>query len=169
MRKLYSLFVIVLCFSASLFPYNQDTIIINDVNNILSASDKNEITVLINTLRNDLGSELAVLIVNNTNEKNIEEYSLDYCNKNKIGSKNNLDGLLIVVSLESRKVRIEVGYGLEKIITDDISGKIIRDTIAPYFKKAQYGIGIIEAIKIIDDRIRTNSELIGDLKGIKVN
>ena len=155
--------------TTSLYAYNSDTIIVNDTANVLHENEKKEILQVIDSLRSDLGTEIAILIVNNTKNKAIEEYSSEYFENNKLGSKNKLDGLLLVISLETRQVRIEVGYGLEKIIKDDVAGKIIREILVPNLKSNKYAIGVLESIKNIDYRIRSNPELIGDIKGIKVN
>jgi uncharacterized protein len=169
MKKLFFILAAFFMLNSLVFSYDKDTSIVNDTCNLLSDNEETELLQIINKLKNDYGSELAILIVNNTNGKSMEEYSLEYCNTNRIGSQKNHDGLLIVVSMHNRGVRIEVGYGLEKIISDDTAGNIIRSIIAPEFKNEKYGVGLIKAVQTIDNKIRLNTSLIGDIKGIKVN
>ena len=153
----------------SLHAYTPNTVIINDQVNILSVEDKNTMNLLIQDLKNNYGSEIAILLVNDTGNQTIENYSLNYANVNKIGRANYYDGILITVSMASRQVRIEVGYGLEKIIRDEVAGEIIRNVISPDFKKEQYGNGLINAIHEIVYKIKANNNLIGNIDGIKVS
>ncbi len=99
--------------------------------------------------------QIVVLTINNLGENTIEGYALTVFNQNKLGQKDKDNGLLILFSKNDRKVRIEVGYGLEPIVTDALSSRIIRNIMIPEFKKERYFEGInlatSELIKLIDD------------------
>jgi uncharacterized protein len=85
----------------------------------------------------------------------IENYSVKLAEKIKAGSEKNDNGVLLIISKEDRKIRIEVGYGLEGVLTDVKSFNIIRNIITPEFKKENYtqGIknGVEEIVKITSD------------------
>lgn len=103
--------------------------------------------------------QIAVLTVANLGNESIENYALQVFEQNEIGQVDIDNGLLILFSAEDREVRIEVGYGLESIITDAISSRLIRNIMIPEFKEQRYFEGIDlatdEIIKIINDPIYT--------------
>ncbi len=70
-----------------------------------------------------------------------------------IGDKGKDNGLLIVVAVDDRQVRIEVGYDLEQFITDGFAGETIRDVITPQFRSGNYGAGLLAGVTTIVNRI----------------
>lgn len=102
--------------------------------------------------RND-GSQFVVFIVPSTGGESIETFAHRAFNTWKIGRKGQNNGLLLVVAVNDRNLRFEVGYGLEGILPDVSAGRIIRQRITPEFKKGHYftGIeaGVTDAIDII--------------------
>ncbi|WP_147613217.1 TPM domain-containing protein [Treponema pectinovorum] len=99
------------------------------------------------------GVQIAVLTVQSLGEDedsvSIEEYASLVFEKWRLGQANKDNGILLVVSLQDRAVRIEVGYGLEGVLTDTKCGLIIRNFIIPHFKEGDYSGGILEGIKIL--------------------
>ena len=71
----------------------------------------------------------------------------------KVGRKGLSNGVLLVVFLKERKLRIEVGYGLEPVITDAVAASIIRDVIAPRFREERYAAGLDAAVDAVFARI----------------
>jgi uncharacterized protein len=100
------------------------------------------------------GSQIAVLIVPTTAPETIEQYSLRVAEAWKIGRKKIDDGAIVVVAKDDRKLRIEVGYGLEGALTDVTSKRIIDEVITPKFKSGDFagGIsaGVDRIIRVID-------------------
>src|SRR5450631_2550211 len=104
-----------------------------------------EIASLNQTLRNfeaRKGSQVAVLIVPTTAPETIEQYSLRVAETWKIGRKKIDDGALLVVAKDDRRLRIEVGYGLEGALTDVTSKRIIDEIITPSFRSGNFAAGI---------------------------
>ncbi len=99
--------------------------------------------------------QIVVLTIKSLQGETIENYALKTFAINKIGQKEVDNGILIVVSKEDREVRIEVGYGLEPIITDAVASRIIREIFTPNFKNGDYfkGIdsGVSKIITLIDN------------------
>jgi uncharacterized protein len=89
------------------------------------------------------GSQVAVLIVPTTQPESIEEYSIRVVEKWKLGRKRVDDGVLLLVAKDDKKLRIEVGYGLEGAIPDAIARRIIAEDIAPRFKQGDFYGGIV--------------------------
>jgi uncharacterized protein len=100
------------------------------------------------------GSQVAVLIVPTTAPESIEQYSLRVAEAWKIGRKKIDDGAILVVAKDDRKLRIEVGYGLEGALTDVTSKRIIDEIITPKFRSGDFagGIsaGVDRIIRVVD-------------------
>jgi uncharacterized protein len=115
----------------------------------LSSSD---IASLDQTLKNfeaRKGSQVAVLIVPTTQPETIEQYSLRVAEAWKIGRKKIDDGAILVVAKDDRKLRIEVGYGLEGALTDVTAKRIIDEVITPKFRNSDFGGGISDGVNRI--------------------
>ena len=87
-------------------------------------------------------NQLAVFIVPTTQPEPIESYSLRVAEKWKIGRKGQDNGALFLIAKNDRKMRIEVGYGLEGVLTDVTSRRIIAENVAPAFRENRYAAGI---------------------------
>ncbi len=88
------------------------------------------------------GSQIAILIVPTTQPEDIAQFGIRVAEAWKIGRKNVDDGVILIVAKEDRKLRLEVGYGLEGVIPDAIAKRIIAETITPLFKTGDYAGGI---------------------------
>ncbi|WP_232373900.1 TPM domain-containing protein [Leptospira chreensis] len=93
--------------------------------------------------------QIAVLVVRSLEGEILEEYSLKVAEEWKLGQKNQDNGVLILLSIEDRKVRIEVGYGLEGILTDAYCNRVIQNTMIPHFESGNYEEGITAGLKEI--------------------
>jgi uncharacterized protein len=100
------------------------------------------------------GSQIAVLLVPTTQPETVEQYAVRVEENWKLGRKGVDDGVLLVVAKTDRKLRIEVGYGLEGVLPDATAKRIIAEDIAPHFKQGDFygGInaGVERMIKLID-------------------
>ncbi|WP_138517808.1 TPM domain-containing protein [Limnobacter alexandrii] len=100
------------------------------------------------------GSQIAVLLVQTTQPETIEQYALRVAENWKIGRKNTDDGAILVVALQDRALRIEVGYGLEGALTDLTSKRIIDEIIVPQFRQGDFAggvaAGVDQIIKVIE-------------------
>jgi uncharacterized protein len=120
----------------------------------LSASDADALTQKLKDLETRKGSQVAVLIVPTTQPEAIEQFSIRVAEAWKIGRKKIDDGALLVVAKNDRKLRIEVGYGLEGALPDVTARRIIDEIIVPHFRTGDFagGIsaGVDRIIRIID-------------------
>ncbi len=126
---------------------------VNDFASILDDSIESDLENLITALENETSAEIAVVTVENLQGITIEEYAVELFEKWGIGKKEEDNGLLFLVAIEEREVRIEVGYGLEGVITDLEAGSIINDIMVPNFKNGEFGKGIYEAVEIASAQI----------------
>lgn len=95
------------------------------------------------------GSQVAVLTVESLEGEVLEQYSIRVAQTWKLGSREKDDGVLLLIAKQDRKMRLEVGYGLEDRLTDLLSRRILDDVIAPHFKAGQFGTGVEDGVKAI--------------------
>jgi uncharacterized protein len=88
------------------------------------------------------GSQIAILIVPTTQPEDIAQFGIRVAEAWKIGRKNVDDGVILIVAKADRKLRLEVGYGLEGVIPDAIAKRVIAETITPLFKEGDFAGGI---------------------------
>jgi uncharacterized protein len=117
-----------------------------DQTGTLSAGDVDTLTQKLRNLETRKGSQVAVLIVPTTQPETIEQFSIRVAEAWKIGRRKIDDGALLVIAKDDRKLRIEVGYGLEGALTDVTARRIIDEIIAPRFKAGDFSGGISDGV-----------------------
>ena len=128
---------------------------------LLTVQQKDSIAELIRGLERRIGSQIAIFTIDTLNGENINEFSLRTAEKLHLGRPKFDDGILITVAIRNRQMRIEVGYGLEKIIKDEIAARIIREDMAPRFRQEDYSGGLKVTVEKIIKLIEDNKELVG--------
>jgi uncharacterized protein len=93
-------------------------------------------------------------MLDSTNGYPIEMYAYDVAEKNKIGTMGNDNGILFLVAIKDRKMRSEVGYGLEGVLPDALASSILRNEVGPYFRKGEYFEGIQNGLNSIKKAIK---------------
>ena len=158
----YSFIVLFFVLAVSVFSLSVPPMqgAVNDWAGILSASEKNELETFLNATNDQTSVQVAVLTLPSLEGESLEAFSMKVSEAWKLGQKGKDNGVLLLVSMEEKKIRIEVGYGLEDRLTDIKSGLIIRNIIAPAFQSGQFGKGIIEAAKTIVGIVTDNEEII---------
>lgn len=117
---------------------------------VLSPDAEARITNLLEAHERASGQQFAVLTIPTLDGEAIEAFSMRVVERWKLGSnKEKDDGLLLLVVPKDRRVRIEVGYGLEGEITDAVSARVIRNVIAPAFRSGDYAGGIERALQTL--------------------
>jgi uncharacterized protein len=134
------------------FPQYQG--FVNDYAGLLTAQNRSQLEARLSQLEKDTTAEVAVVTVKSLEGDTIEDYAVKLFEKWGIGKKDKNSGVLFLVALDERKMRIEVGYGLEPIITDGRAGRIRDNDVIPKFKKGDYEGGIIDGVSAIEDYIR---------------
>jgi uncharacterized protein len=115
---------------------------VTDLTHTLSASERDALESKLAAWEQKTGNQLAVLLVPSTKPEPIEAYSIRVAEAWKIGRKGQDNGALFTIAKDDRKMRIEVGYGLEGTLTDAMSKRIIADEVAPLFRQGQFAAGI---------------------------
>jgi len=99
-------------------------------------------------------TQVAVLTVNSLKGDSLEDFSIRVAEAWKVGHKGSDNGVLLIVSKADRKIRIEVGYGLEGVLTDVLASQIIANIIGPHFRAGDYDTGFIEGVAAIAGAVR---------------
>lgn len=110
---------------------------------LLSPDTKQSINAFLLDLQKKTTAEIAVVTVNSLDGLPIEDVALKIGRDKGVGAKEKNNGAVILVSPNDRKLRIEIGYGLEGAVTDAHAGRIRDNEMLPYFKKGQYENGIL--------------------------
>jgi len=162
MRRLSLVFLaaiaLLFCGSAVMaqtFPRPQG--FVSDFANLIEPAARASLESRLNTLSKETGAEIAVVTVISLGGDSIEDYAVRLFQDWGIGQKNVNNGVLFITSLTDQKVRIEVGYGLEPIITDGRAGRILDTKVLPSFRNGDYSAGITAGAAAIEDLIRADT------------
>ena len=119
---------------------------VNDYAGVLSQNETVALTALLETLHENNTAQMSILVVDSLEGLSKEEYALEIAHEN-LGGEQSDNGLLVLIAVEERKYRIEVGYGLEGQLNDAKVGRMARQRMVPYLKNDRYGVGLIEFTK----------------------
>ncbi|MEO8486938.1 MAG: YgcG family protein [Betaproteobacteria bacterium] len=115
---------------------------VTDLAATLSDAERQALESKLVAFESATGAQLAVLIVPTTQPEPIEAYAIRVADAWKIGRKGRDDGALLLVAKNDRRLRLEVGYGLEGLIPDALARRIVSDDVAPKFRDGNYAAGI---------------------------
>lgn len=135
--------------------------LISDFANVIHLSYKEKMDLLAHEVLNKTGATLTVVIFKDIGGANIDEFTNKLYEKWGVGKRGEDKGVMILLALKERRVRIEVGYGLEGIIPDGLAGQIRDKAIIPYLKKGEYGLGLLNGLY-------ATASIIARDKGIKL-
>lgn len=125
-----------------------------DAANILSPQQKQQLTALSEQVQKDSTRQLVVATIPSLQGYPIEDYGYRLGRAWGIGQKDANNGIILLVAPNDRKVRIEVGYGLEPIMTDALSSVIVNQTILPRFRAGDMGGGVIAGAQAISEQLK---------------
>lgn len=127
---------------------------VTDLTGTLSAADKAGLTASLATLEKDKGAQIAIVLLPTTQPESIEQFGIRLAEAWKIGRKGVDDGVIVIVAKDDRKMRIEVGYGLEGAIPDAIAKRIVAEQMAPHFRQGDFAGGLQSTVASLDKIIR---------------
>lgn len=119
---------------------------VNDFAKLFSADVARKLETEIRTYKEKTSIEIAVVTVNSLEGLSVEDYTIGLARKWGVGAKKKDNGVVLLVAPNERKVRIEVGYGLEPDLTDSQAGRVIRDQIIPLFKEGRMADGVVAGV-----------------------
>ncbi|NTV71817.1 MAG: YgcG family protein [Azonexaceae bacterium] len=127
---------------------------VTDLTGTLSAEDKAGLTASLAALEKDKGAQIVIVLLPTTQPESIEQFGIRLAEKWKIGRKGVDDGVIVIVAKNDRRMRIEVGYGLEGAIPDAIAKRIVAEQMAPRFREGDFAGGLRATVATLDKVIR---------------
>jgi len=153
MKKLVLIFLIFFVNAFAEIEVPTLTRYVTDKTNSLTPSQLEDLEYRLKTYEDTTSNQIVILMIPSLEGEDLFDFSHRVAEKNKIGQKGKDNGILILVVKNERKIRIEVGYGLEGVVPDAIASSIIRNIIAPYFKAGNYYEGLLKGIETLQDAI----------------
>ena len=139
-------FAAAACFAAGpddlLATLSKPTTYVNDYAGVFTVTNKNLLESLLQEVQSKTTAEIAVVVLKSLEGGEINDFANRLFQKWGIGKKGKDNGILLIAAIEDRKVRIEVGYGLEGLIPDAKSGRLLDDHVIPFFKEGNYAGGL---------------------------
>ncbi len=135
---------------------------VNDFAGVMSKEKVSELSSFLTAYTASTTNEIAVVTVQSLQGDTVENYANQLFKEWGIGSKKN-NGILFLVAVEDRKMRIEVGYGLEGDLTDLQSSKILDGIVKPFFKNNDYTGGIDAGVRAITRTLNGNAEFLNSI------
>lgn len=129
-----------------------------DVADVLSPSQFSNMVKRLEEYEAKTSNQMVICFINTTGYYSIESYSIRLAESWKIGYKEKDNGIIMLFAMEDRKMRIEIGYGLEPYLTDGEAKLIIEKILVPHFKKGRYYDGIMKAIEVIEVETRPDPD-----------
>jgi uncharacterized protein len=122
---------------------------VSDFTNTLSFQEWQQLDHLLKSFEDSTSTQIVVLMINSLEGESAEEYANKVFTENKIGQAKKDNGVLLVIAKQDHAMKIEVGYGLEGVLTDAIASQIVREEIIPLFKADNYFGGIATGVDAI--------------------
>jgi uncharacterized protein len=126
---------------------------VHDEAHVLTTETIDQLEKDLKLYEDSTSNQVAILIIQSLDGEVIEDYSLKVVEKWKLGTKSKDNGVLLLIAIDEHKMRIEVGHGLEGVLTDALSSRIIRNEMAPNFRRGDYDEGVLAAIEAIKKSI----------------
>ncbi len=131
-----------------------------DLAGIINDNVENNLNTYLLELEQKTTAQMVILTINSLDGESIDDFSIETAHKKwKLGQKDKDNGVLLVVALQDKKYRFEIGYGLEGTLPDSLVGSIGRDHLVPNFRKGDYSAGIFTAALAVITEIATDAEI----------
>ena len=138
---------------------------VTDLAGIFSLSAASEMDHRLKILEEETGAQVAVLTIPSLEGQVLEDFSIRVVEAWELGDRDRDNGVLVLIARDDRKIRIEVGYGLEGVIPDVLAGRIIDNAMKPAFREGDFSGGTLRAVELIDGLVRADPEAAQALAG----
>lgn len=135
---------------------------VNDFAGVLTSAQKQGLESVIQNFEQETSNQLAVVTIQNLGGDTIENYANELFREWGIGDKEKNNGLLFLIAIEDRKMRIEVGYGLEGAVTDIATKHIQDEIVRPAFQSGDYWLGIAGGTQALINLAGGSAELVSN-------
>ena len=129
----------------------------NDYAGLLSADARGRLETRLAQRESATGAQMVIAIFPSLEGESLEDFGIRLAERWRAGQKGLDNGIILMVFARERRVRLEVGYGLEPVLTDAVAAQIIRETIAPRFREQRYAAGLEAAADAVYARVDTRA------------
>jgi uncharacterized protein len=178
MRLRFRLFILLLLILVSFAPPisaevrvpSQPPNYVVDLAGVIDSNAEASLNSYLKELELKTSAQVVVLTITSLDGQSIENFSINLAHDQwKLGQKGKDNGVLLLIAIEDRKYRFEVGYGLEAILPDSQVGSIGRQYLVPHFKKGDFSTGILSATLAVINIIATDADVkLGDLPRMEI-
>ena len=154
--QIFFLIILGLCFQTQAFEVPALTGPVIDQVNLLSPQTKNRLEQSIRQLQQTQQIQIQVFITQSLNNEDIASVAIQVFDKWKLGDAKTDKGLLFLIAPNEKKLRIEVGQGLEGDLPDIRAKRIISDIVRPYFQRGEFDMGVLQGVASIESYVATN-------------
>lgn len=134
-------------------PIPRPTGYVNDYAGVIDSITKSQLENLLTQIEKGTTAQIAVAVMTTIEPDTVEEYSVRMFSEWGIGQKDKDNGILLLIAIQDRKMKIEVGYGLEGAVPDAFAGGVIQNVIAPHFRDDDYSGGVAAGVEAIAERV----------------
>jgi uncharacterized protein len=138
---------------------------VTDAAGILGGTEEDLLNRKLEQFEKDSGAQFIIYTFPSIETESIEDFTIRCVERWKVGRKGYDNGLVLFVFAKERKIRFEVGYGLEGTITDAYSSQVTRELMAPHFQKGDYAGGMLAAVDAITAKIKKNEAPVPPVQG----
>src|SRR5262245_50447906 len=142
----------------------QPTADVNDFASSLTPAQRDALEERCKQVREKTGAQLAVVTLKSLEGGQIDDFAVKLFARWGIGQKDKKNGVLLLVAIQDRKARIEVGYGLEPILPDALAGRILNEQLFPAFRQQRYADGLVAAVERIAAIVEKNEPTPANLR-----
>jgi uncharacterized protein len=128
---------------------------VNDYARLLPDDARQRLEARLTEREQATGAQMVIAIFPSLEGESLEDFGIRLAERWRVGDKRLDNGVILLMFVQERRVRIEVGYGLEPVLPDAAAGQIIREDIAPRFRAQQYAAGLEAAVEAVFARIET--------------
>ncbi|HPT92960.1 MAG TPA: TPM domain-containing protein [Limnochordia bacterium] len=151
------MFVIILAFSAAAAAAFPEPVgYVNDFANVISSSSEAQITAIAEALAENQGIELAVVTFSDIGGQYLEDYAVDLFAAWGIGGPDD-SGILILLVIDTREIRVETGYGIETVLPAGKVGRILDEYVIPHLRRSDWDTAMVEAAKAYQEALAGES------------
>lgn len=125
---------------------------VNDYARLLSPGEREALEARLAEGERSTGAQVVIAVFPSLEGESLEDYSIRLAQQWRIGRKGLDNGVILLVFVTDRKVRLDIGYGLEAAIPDAVAGQIIRDVLAPRFREGRYARGLEDTAAAVFQR-----------------
>ena len=154
-HRLWTSSLIFLVLTGATYP--EPTGYVVDQAGILSEATKQQIAQQATALAQGTGPEIAVVTLSSIAPESIESYGIHLADRWKVGKRGLDNGVILLVAVQERKVRIEVGRGAEAVLTDAEAGRILASDVVPHLKRGDWDGGVLAGTQAIVRELTTTT------------